>query len=285
MLGASMVSTGMPPKWNGTSTVSSGSARRGSVRYPRLSMDCAVRACRVPALGSSCVSVRVSTTVVRTPCNPSSVASSMPTGPPPTTSTVVRSVSVTSTSVTPCSKYFDIGQYDFVFYTPGMERDFIDEVMDQWREQRPDLDPSPIGVLTRMTRIARRATLHLDESLRELGLQHADFSVLAALRRAGPPYELTLHDVGTWMLASNSTMTSRIDRLVAARLISRRQNPENRRTALLKLTAKGLRLIDRAIAIDLDNERQLIEGLSKTDQRALADLLRRLCRSMGEVAG
>jgi DNA-binding MarR family transcriptional regulator len=164
-----------------------------------------------------------------------------------------------------------------------MERDFVDEVMDQWREQRPDLDPAPMGVLTRMTRIARRATLHLDDSLRGLGLQHADFSILSALRRAGAPYELSLNEVGTWMLASNSTMTSRIDRLVDSGLIRRRQNPANRRTALLKLTAKGTRLIDKAIAIDLENERKLVSGLSGADQRALADLLRRLCRSMGET--
>ncbi|WP_158895069.1 MarR family winged helix-turn-helix transcriptional regulator [Amycolatopsis anabasis] len=165
-----------------------------------------------------------------------------------------------------------------------MTRDFIDDVMDQWRAQRPDLDPAPMGVLTRMTRIARRVTLHLEESLRKFGLQPAEFEVLCALRRAGPPYELTLREVGNWMLATGSTMTSRIDRLVDSGLIDRRQNPANRRTALLRLTRKGLRLVDKAIAADLATERALIAGLGKADQRALADLLRRLCRSMGESA-
>lgn len=164
-----------------------------------------------------------------------------------------------------------------------MERDFVDDVLDQWRAQRPDLDPAPLSVLARLTRIARRVTRRLDETLKDYGVLHADLDILATLRRAGPPYELTLSEIARWMLAGNSTMTSRLDRLVAAGLADRRQNPENRRTALIRLTPAGLALVDEAVAAELAAQETLVSGLSGEEQRELADLLRRLCRSMGEI--
>ncbi|MGW7533061.1 MarR family winged helix-turn-helix transcriptional regulator [Amycolatopsis sp. NPDC054798] len=164
-----------------------------------------------------------------------------------------------------------------------MERDFVDDVLDQWRAQRPDLDPAPLSVLARLTRIARRVTRRLDETLKDYGVLHADLDILATLRRAGPPYELTLSEIARWMLAGNSTMTSRLDRLVAAGLADRRQNPENRRTALIRLTPAGLALVDEAVAAELAAQETLVSGLSGKEQRELADLLRRLCRSMGEI--
>ncbi|WP_116206516.1 MarR family winged helix-turn-helix transcriptional regulator [Amycolatopsis circi] len=164
-----------------------------------------------------------------------------------------------------------------------MERDFVDDVLDQWRAQRPDLDPAPLSVLARLTRIARRVTRRLDETLKGYGVLHADLDILATLRRAGAPYELTLSEIARWMLAGNSTMTSRLDRLVAAGLVDRKQNPANRRTALIRLTPAGLALVDEAVAVELAEQEKLVSGLSGEDQRELADLLRRLCRSMGEI--
>ncbi|MFI5587360.1 MarR family winged helix-turn-helix transcriptional regulator [Amycolatopsis sp. NPDC051758] len=164
-----------------------------------------------------------------------------------------------------------------------MERDFVDDVLDQWRGQRPDLDPAPLAVLARLTRIARRVTRRLDDTLKDYGVLHADLDILATLRRAGEPYELSLAEIARWMLAGNSTMTSRLDRLVAAGLADRRQNPANRRTALVRLTPAGLALVDEAFTAELAAQEELVGGLSGPDRRELADLLRRLCRSMGEI--
>ncbi|MEQ0565301.1 MarR family transcriptional regulator [Amycolatopsis sp. NEAU-NG30] len=164
-----------------------------------------------------------------------------------------------------------------------MERDFVDDVLDQWRAQRPDLDPAPLSVLARLTRIARRVTRRLDDTLKEYGLLHVDLDILATLRRAGEPYELTLAEIARWMLAGNSTMTSRLDRLVAAGLVDRRQNPANRRTALIRLTPRGLALADEAFTAELAAQEDMVRGLSEPDRRELACLLRRLCRSMGEI--
>ena len=57
--------------------------------------------------------------------------------------------------------------------------------------ERPDLDVRPLEVLSRVTRLAR----HLDRARRTAFAEHAlepwEFDVLAALRRAGNPYELS----------------------------------------------------------------------------------------------
>ncbi len=34
-------------------------------------------------------------------------------------------------------------------------RDAVDDILDQWARERPDLDASPIGVIGRMSRVAR----------------------------------------------------------------------------------------------------------------------------------
>ena len=63
--------------------------------------------------------------------------------------------------------------------------------MAQWRRERPDLDVSPQGVIGRLHRLAARLTEELVAVYAEFGLGEGEFDVLATLRRAGAPYELT----------------------------------------------------------------------------------------------
>ena len=61
----------------------------------------------------------------------------------------------------------------------------------RWRAERPDLDVAPLQVLSRVSRLAR----HLDRARRAAfaahGLEPWEFDVLSALRRQGPPYQLS----------------------------------------------------------------------------------------------
>ncbi|NIR42909.1 MAG: MarR family transcriptional regulator, partial [Gemmatimonadetes bacterium] len=51
-----------------------------------------------------------------------------------------------------------------------MPRDFLDQLIADWRRQRPDLDPSGMEVCGRILRIADRLKQRLGERLRHLGL-------------------------------------------------------------------------------------------------------------------
>jgi len=156
------------------------------------------------------------------------------------------------------------------------ERDGVDLIVEQWRRERPDLDSSPIGVVGRISRLARELEQRLEPVYREHGLEPGWHDVLATLRRTGPPYRLRPSEfTGALMLTSSGT-TKRLDRLEQAGLITRAPDPADRRGTLITLTPKGLELIDDVTQAHLDNERQLLASLSDTEQSRLADLLRKL---------
>jgi DNA-binding MarR family transcriptional regulator len=100
--------------------------------------------------------------------------------------------------------------------------------------------------------------------------------VLAALRRAGHPYELSPGQLVAETLVTSGTMTNRLDRLEARALVSRRPDPTDRRGVIVVATSQGLALADTALAALLQRERALLSGLEPTAQGELATLLRRL---------
>ncbi|RFA19863.1 MarR family winged helix-turn-helix transcriptional regulator [Subtercola boreus] len=159
--------------------------------------------------------------------------------------------------------------------------DSVDSIVDAWKRERPDLDFSPLQVLSRVWRLSR----HLDRARRtSFGTSELDsweFDVLSALRRAGRPYQLSPKALLEETLVSSGTMTNRIDRLVARGLVERRTDPHDGRGILVTMTADGVARVDRAIDELVISETQLLSGLSKPDQERLAGLLRKLSRDFG----
>jgi len=156
------------------------------------------------------------------------------------------------------------------------ERDGVDLIIEQWRRERPDLDPSAIGVIGRISRLARELEQRLEPVYREHGLETGWHDVLATLRRSGPPYRLRPTEFTNALMLTSSGTTKRLDRLEQAGLIARGPDPEDRRGTLITLTAAGRRLIDSVTEAHLENERRLLSALGGAEQRRLADLLRAL---------
>jgi DNA-binding MarR family transcriptional regulator len=156
------------------------------------------------------------------------------------------------------------------------ERDGVDLILEQWQRERPDLDSSPIGIVGRVSRLARELEQRLEPVYREHGLEPGWHDVLATLRRAGPPYRLRPTEFTSALMLTSSGTTKRLDRLEQAGLITRGPDPADRRGTLITLTPKGLELIDNVTEAHLDNERRLLASLSDAEQRRLADLLRKL---------
>ncbi|WP_150308881.1 MarR family winged helix-turn-helix transcriptional regulator [Planctomonas psychrotolerans] len=142
--------------------------------------------------------------------------------------------------------------------------------------ERPDLDFAPLQVLSRVDRLSR----HLDRARRTAfagsDLEPPDFDVLAALRRAGAPYQLSPKALLQQTLVSSGTMTNRIDRLVTRGLVERRTDPNDGRGILVVMTDVGRTRVDGAIATLVAEERRLLDTLSRADRDRLAALLRKL---------
>ena len=159
-------------------------------------------------------------------------------------------------------------------------RDEVDRLIAAWKRERPDLDLSPLAVLSRITRIAR----HLDIARRDAfaDLETWGFDVLAALRRAGAPHQLSPGQLMQETMVTSGTMTNRLDRLEELQLITREQDPDDGRGSLVTLTKSGVRAVDAALEGLLENERKLLGTLTAKDREQLADLLSKLVTEFDE---
>jgi DNA-binding MarR family transcriptional regulator len=131
-------------------------------------------------------------------------------------------------------------------------------------------------VLSRVSRLARHLDLAWRAAFARHGLEAFEFDVLAALRRAGPPYELSPGQLLTRTLVGSGTMMHRLDRLEQRGLVRRRPDPDDRRSVRVRLVARGRTKVDAAFADLLDRERALLAGLAPVERAVLAALLRTL---------
>jgi DNA-binding MarR family transcriptional regulator len=160
--------------------------------------------------------------------------------------------------------------------------DEVDRISAAWQRERPDLDVSPLEVLSRVTRLARHLDLARRQSFAAHSLETWEFDVLAALRRAGEPYSLSPGQLGAETLVTSGTMTNRIDRLEERGFVRREPDPNDRRGVRVLLTDTGKRSVDDAMSDFLAREHALLEALDEADRASLADLLRVLVQEFGD---
>jgi DNA-binding MarR family transcriptional regulator len=155
-------------------------------------------------------------------------------------------------------------------------QDEVDELTQAWARERPDLDLGPVAVFSRISRLARHLDLARREAFTTSGVESWEFDVLAALRRAGAPYELSPGRLLRATLVTSGTMTNRVDRLVERGLVERHPDPADRRGVLVRLTREGKAAVDGAFTALIEAEKALLAELPAEEQEELTGLLRRL---------
>ena len=155
-------------------------------------------------------------------------------------------------------------------------RDEVDELVEAWARERGDLDLAPVAVFSRISRLARHLDLARRQAFTDHGIESWEFDVLAALRRAGAPYELSPGRLLRETLVTSGTMTNRVDRLAARGYVERYPDPEDRRGVIVRLTAEGKTAVDAAFGALLEAEKALLAELPAKEQKKLAALLRAL---------
>ena len=161
--------------------------------------------------------------------------------------------------------------------------DAVDLILAQWARERPDLDCSPMGVVCRISQLQREVFLAQRATFARHGLDVPSFDVLAALRRAGEPYQLTPTELMRTALVTSGAITQRLDRLEEKGLITRERSEADGRAVVVTLTGAGRAALDDTLPDHLETERRLLAGLDADDQEALAGLLRRLLIALGRV--
>ncbi|MFC8597066.1 MarR family winged helix-turn-helix transcriptional regulator [Isoptericola sp. NPDC057191] len=157
-----------------------------------------------------------------------------------------------------------------------VEVDRVGTFVEQWRRERPDLDPSPMAVIGRMRRVSDDFSAALVENYRRYGIGEGEFDVLCALRRAGAPFALNQGDLAEHTMVTAGATSKRVDRLESAGLVSRHLQADDGRGRVVTLSPQGRRLIDEAYPEHLQLEEQLLSPLSRNERTQLEALLRKL---------
>jgi DNA-binding MarR family transcriptional regulator len=159
------------------------------------------------------------------------------------------------------------------------EPDSVDRLVAGWTEELGELDSVREQVVVRIIRIARHLGAEGEHGAGRDGLALWQCKTLLALRRSGPPYETSPSELAEFLGLTRGAVTARLQWLEDLGLIEREHDRCDRRRVRVRLTADGHRAIETVVSDVNAREAALFAGLTKREQRLLADLLRKVLRT------
>ncbi len=138
-------------------------------------------------------------------------------------------------------------------------------------EQLPPALSDQVGYLLGQAHLAHRRLV--DEPLARLGLAVKEFSALSVLTDEGP---LSQQRLGERMRVDRSTMVAVIDALEQHGFVARTRNPDDRRAYALATTARGRRVLVRAVVVVREAEKTFLASLPERERDRFTTLLRTL---------
>jgi DNA-binding MarR family transcriptional regulator len=154
--------------------------------------------------------------------------------------------------------------------------DHVDRVRAQWAAQWPELDTGPVAVIARVGRLREFFDRELEKMFGEYGLTRQAWDVLACVRRAGSPYELTPSELSTALMRTSGAVTHTLQRLEYQGLIARVPSSTDQRSLLVRLTDAGKALVEEIAPLHVANEKRMLAALDDNEQDNLVTLLRRV---------
>ncbi|TEW56015.1 MarR family transcriptional regulator [Psychromonas sp. RZ22] len=144
------------------------------------------------------------------------------------------------------------------------------------RENWPECAETMSFALLKVTRVQELFKNEIESCVGQYDLQHADFSVLATLRRSPVPYCLSPTDLYKSMFFSSGGLTKVLVRLVDAGLIKRVENPDDKRSKLVQLNTKGKQLVEKIMTQLHQQDKSLLSGLTAVETMQLDTLLQKV---------
>lgn len=159
-----------------------------------------------------------------------------------------------------------------------MERkiDLVDNLINDWASELPELPTDAIGVVGRILRLGRQYETRANGLLKSYGLSYTDFDILATLRRSGAPYRLPPRQLLQSVLITSGAMTAALDRLTNAGLVKRAAHKIDRRSFTAELTQDGKSAIEKVLYLRFEDAISSIDHISKEERIILETLLRKL---------
>lgn len=163
-----------------------------------------------------------------------------------------------------------------------MAKDVVDRIVTQWGEVMPELDVSAMAILGRVSRLSRLVDQRLAENFAQHGIENWMYDVLATLRRTGEPYELSPGELVRQTMVTTGAMTNRVDRLIERGLVERSHSETDRRRVIVRLTERGVALVDDIAPGHYLLEDQLLASLSPRKREQLVASLRSVLIDLGD---
>jgi DNA-binding MarR family transcriptional regulator len=116
-----------------------------------------------------------------------------------------------------------------------------------------------------------------DEFFKTLDLTDVQFNVLMLLTYQSPEQGgLSQVQLSEMMLVNRANITTLIDRMEKASLVTRTSVSDDRRTNIIKLTAKGKKVFEKAEPVYLKQIKQAMTGFNQSELKKLITTLEKV---------
>jgi DNA-binding MarR family transcriptional regulator len=154
--------------------------------------------------------------------------------------------------------------------------DWIDSFAEAWDREYPATDTSSLLLITRLARLSILMEAFQRETLEPFELAPSDYAVLAALRRAGAPYQLSPSKLYNDLERSSGGMTKMLKRLENLGFVQRAPDPDDGRSTLVVLTPEGIDVEEQIFKLFLSRTHDLLAPVSQTTLNGIDKSLRSL---------
>lgn len=163
------------------------------------------------------------------------------------------------------------------------ERDLVDDFVDSWRRELPEVVGPDLGLAKRVARLSVLLGDAADEALAEHGLTRAEYEILAGLRAQGRPYRRKPAELSKTLLLSTGGTSNVLQRLAASELVAREPDPDDRRSSWVRLTPRGVRLTEQLVRETTAAHADVLASLPEATKERLGDLLREVLLAVDPI--
>jgi DNA-binding MarR family transcriptional regulator len=116
-----------------------------------------------------------------------------------------------------------------------------------------------------------------DEFFKSLDLTDVQFNVLMLLTyQGGDEFGLSQAQLSDMMLVNRANITTLIDRMEKTAMVVRTSDSDDRRTNIIKLTAKGKKAFEKAEPVYLKQIKQAMTGFNQSELKKLITTLEKV---------
>ena len=153
----------------------------------------------------------------------------------------------------------------------------IDPMYQDLLDEYPGTPPEAIEAALQFMKIAANLHIRQESLFSQFGLTTGRFSLLMMLRHE-PKKELPPSELAKRAHVSRATMTQFVDGLEKEQLIVRADDPNDRRTVLVRLTPKAEKLLKNVLPSHLERLVEFTSVLSRKERKELFLLMEKLIR-------